>query len=332
MEKLFKIMVAALLILPSGGVAKIPPTWAEAIADVEKLLQEYLRKSDELLRANDPRYAELNFTPLSYAGLQYRLWYFQEHQCAILGRMLAKAEYIGHLEPPQPPLSASLNEVWGAAMSLDTWVYTVKRLVELPIAERAQVWNLECVGKHGIPDKIWDHRGQGKVFMQVNGAYIDVYGDVVDGFYEQLLYVLNANPQVTHVSLGSGGGNVRDAVLAGYEIRKRGLSTQLSGPCYSACPLVFIGGERRIVMRPFPSLGFHRMYNDDGPLPLDDRFYDLVAVYAKEMGVDARWLISQMYKALPEDMNILGDNLTERDELCRRRIVTGYQGIGSRVC
>lgn len=332
MKKFILAVVTVFCILPSLGMAEDADSWTKAIANVEKLLEKYLRKSDELLRASDPGYSERDFTPLGYAGNQYPLWYYQEHQCAILGRMLGKAEYIGHLEPPLPPLTSSLDEVWGAAMSLDTWIYTAKRLVKLPRGERAQVWNLECVGEHGIPDEVWDERGQDIVFMEADGVYMRVYGDVVDGFYEQLVDALNANPQVTIVGLGSAGGSVRDAVFAGIEIRKRGLRTQLIGPCYSACPLVFIGGERRTVMRPFPSFGFHQMYTDSGPLPLDDEFYGLVAAYAERMGIDALWLISQMYKSPPEDMNILGDQETERDELCRRGIVTGYQGPGSSVC
>ncbi len=86
------------------------------------------------------------------------------------------------------------------------------------------------------------------------------------------------------------------------------------------------------VMRPFPPFGFHQMYTDSGPLPLDDEFHGLVAAYAERMGIDALWLISQMYKSPPEDMNILGNQETESDRICRRWIATGGQGPGSSVC
>jgi hypothetical protein len=332
LKSLLSPLILAFILWPCLVSAQGSLSWSNGIADVEKLLEDYLKRSDELLRASDPDYAKSNLTPLSYAGNQYPLWYYQEHQCAILGRLLEKADHIDHLEPTLPPLSASLDEVWAAAMSLDTWVHTAKRLALLPVGQRAQIWNLKCVGQFGIPRGAGDTRGSANVFMQADRDYLWIYGDIVEGFYEDLVAILNAHPQVTTVGLGSGGGSVRDAVLAGQEIRKRGLDTQLSGPCYSACPLVFIGGVRRIVMRPFPSLGFHQIRTADGALPFTDDLYGLVAVYAESMGVDALWLIAQMQVSAPHEINLQGDEAAERNALCARGIVTGYQGPGATLC
>jgi hypothetical protein len=332
MKPLFAVSFTLFLALASLVTAQESKSWPDTIANVEALLEQYIQKSDELLREEDEDYRLNGGHPLNYFGVSCANCYWPEHQCAILGRMLGKAELIKHLEKPLPPLTSTLGEVLPTAESLDQWVFTAKRLLGESNEKRASIWNLECVGNFGIPSNAVDDQGLDSVSFRQDGAHLWVYGDIVQGFYEQFVEVLNQNPEVTTVGLGSGGGSVRDAILAGSEIRKRGLNTQLIGPCLSACPMVFIGGVSRNVMRPFPPLGFHQMYSEDGAVPLGDQTYQLVADYAWSMGVDGTWFVLQMAAAEPTDMNMQGDDLAERDELCVRGAVTWYQGIGSTLC
>jgi hypothetical protein len=332
MKKLMFVCLIALLISAGMSLAQNVTTWSATVKNIEALLQQYIQKSDELLRKEDSLYASINQNPLSYAGTACANCYWPAHQCAILGRMLGRAELIAHLEAPLPSLSSSLREVWSTAQSLDQWVFTANRLLKSSDQERGNIWNLECIGKFDIPVSGFEERGQGTVNMKTDGTYLWVYGDIVVGFYEELVEVLDEHPEIKIVGLGSAGGSVRDAVLAGSEIRRRGLGTQLSGPCLSACPLVFIGGTSRFVMRPFPALGFHQIYQAEGTVPLDAPIYQSVHDYVWSMGGDGNWIVSQMAMASPDEMNIQGDDEQERDQLCLRGIVTGYQGFGSNIC
>lgn len=328
------LLASVILVLASNHSARASDdvTWPAAIRNVELLLEQYLETADELLRQQDEYYASGNYSPLSYNGKLCANCYWPEHQCAILGRMLGKTGVITHLEAPLPSLSSSLESILSAADSLDQWLFTANRLLEASEAERANIWNLECVGSFSISLEEYDPRGEGSISFQLDGPYLWIYGDVVEGFYEQLTSVLDAHPEVQIIAIGSAGGSVRDAVLAGSEIRLRGLSTQLSGPCMSACPLVFMGGVSRYVMRPYPAFGFHQVSDDNGAIPFDDPTYDVVVEYADVMGVSGDWVLQQFVSASPEDINIVGDTQAERDDLCRNGLVTFYQGIGSTVC
>lgn len=332
MKHLF-IALLFLTTFSNGFQAQASEQWLNVISDVENKLEEYIQKSDKLLRLEDELYASINVGPLVYAGNACANCYWPTHQCAILGRMLGEKELIFHLEKPLPPITASLGDVWSAAESLSQWVYTAKRLLALPSEERAAVWNLECVGSFGIPMAAFNVSGRGALSMRVDGSYLWIYGDITDGFYGELVKVLDRHSEIQTVGLGSGGGSVRDAILSGQEIRKRGLNTQLTGPCLSACPLVFIGGKSRNVMRPFPIFGFHQIANVDGePIRCNDPVYDDVLEYSLFLGVDGEWVVDKMCSAAPHEMNNQGHTIEERDQLCRTGVVTWYQGVGATLC
>lgn len=325
------LIIGATLILGLNHSARASDdfTWPTAILNVELLLDEYLRKSEELAEAEG---RDFPLRPLASLGNACANCYWPEHQCAILGRMLGRSAAISQLEPPLTPLTAPLDDLLSQAQSLDQWLFTANRLVEAAEAERANIWNLECVGSFNISLDEYDPRGEGSISFQLDGPYLWIYGDVVEGFYEQLTSMLDAHPEVQIVAIGSAGGSVRDAVLAGSEIRLRGLSTQLSGPCMSACPLVFMGGIKRYVLRPFPEFGFHQVSDDNGAIPFDDPTYDVVFEYADAMGVSGDWILQQFLSASPAEINIVGDTEAERDNLCRSGLVTNYQGFGSTIC
>lgn len=331
-----KYLVVALFFLTSfsnGVKAQVSEQWQNAISNVESMLEDYVQHADELLRLEDDFYASINVGPLAYAGNACANCYWPTHQCAILGRMLGKKEFIAHLEEPLPPITAPLNDVWEAAQSLSQWVYTAKRLLAVPPEEQSAVWNLECVDSFGIPMAAFSESGLGALSMRVDGTYLWVYGDITVGFYDELVEVLDRHPEIRTIGLGSGGGSVKDAILSGYLIRNRGLDTQLAGPCLSACPLVFIGGKSRIVMRPFPNFGFHQVSKMNGePIPCNDPVYGDVLKYALSLGVDGKWIAQKMCSAAPHEMNNQGDTEPERDQLCRSGVVTGYQGIGANLC
>jgi len=148
-----------------------------------------------------------------------------------------------------------------------------------------------------------------------------VYGDIDWGVHERFIEALDDHQGVSTIAFGSAGGSVMDAILIGMEIRMRGLATTLHGPCYSACPLAFMGGtERRIWMGPGPHLGFHRVYTTSGALPLDDEIYDQIVRYLVLKDVEPLPVLKWMASAEPSEMHE-----PELEELCDPGVATWIQ-------
>jgi hypothetical protein len=209
-------------------------------------------------------------------------------------------------------------------MFLDSWVAAARRAVSMSESQKKSLWNLECVGNHGIPtDGFLSEPGLVGEFT-VNEDTLLVYGDIDSGFFHRFVSTLDANPGVRVVALGSAGGSVVDAIMSGLEIRRREMNTTLHGPCFSACPLVFAGGaERTIWMGPGPHLGFHQVYTSAGAVPLSDEIYQEIALYLAAMGVDAQVVIRWMASAGPGEMYEPSLQL-----LCEPQVATWVQ----RVC
>lgn len=75
---------------------------------------------------------------------------------------------------------------------------------------------------------------------------------------EMGLYLMEA-PEISVVVLESYGGNGAAAIQMGNKIAALGLATEVRNSCYSACPLVFLGGNSR-TLAVGGTLGFHRGY------------------------------------------------------------------------
>lgn len=249
------------------------------------------------------------------------------HICAITGRMLGFMDEIEQAETfEDPPLEPNADpfELMEHSLFLDSWVAAANRAVAMTESQRKSLWNLECIGKHGIPRTAFIDEPELKGDFSVLENTLVVYGDIDSGFYTRFQAILDANPGVEMIALGSAGGSVVDAILSGLEIRKRGLPTTLHGPCFSACPLVFMGGERRTIwMGPGPHLGFHRVYTPLGEVALDDKVYLQIAEYLASMGVDPMPVLEWMARAGSNE--IFEPNL---EQLCEPRVATWVQ----RVC
>ncbi len=251
------------------------------------------------------------------------------HECAISGRLLGLEEKVQHLEyMPEPEVSENMTEdqlydLMVYSHSLENWVIAAKRLTVLPISEVAEIWNLNCVGKLEIDAGSFVESGVGKARFKQDGNRASVLGDIDVGFADELEVWLNTHPETTEVVLGSGGGSVRDALLAGISIRKRGLDTTLSDSCYSACPLVFFGGVRRTIWSPYPPLGFHQVYTGDGePIPASSETYQMIFDYSNLMGIDGNFVLTSMNSAPPSSMYE-----PHVDDLCAAGVTTWVQRI-----
>ncbi len=250
----------------------------------------------------------------------------EKHRCAILGRMLGKIDVIAELERFDiPPLSQNPDPYLAVeiGVSLDNWIAEARTALAQSEAERINTWNLDCVGTL-VPESAGIVSDAPDAQFVADGTALRIYGNIDSGFHARFLETLNANPDIRMIELGSGGGSVKDAIEAGREIRRRGLETRLFGNCYSACPLVYVGGsERTIWANVRHDFGFHRLATRDGAaLPDDHPFYDLIASYLAEMGVDAETYIGWMQSAAPESMFS-----PQPGELCAPGIATFVQRI-----
>jgi hypothetical protein len=286
-------LTAILTFISTTGAKAQSVDWNAAIVRVEKSAQEY---SD---------YA-FNILGSKWVGPANDSIRFDTHRCAILGRMLGQAEAIQHIETFEyPPLDGSVDafDLLVFSLTLENWVAAARASLEMGESERVNVWNLECVGEEGIPTDLFLESSQPNATFEVRDNTLVVYGDIDSNFYARFREQLDATPEVEEIALGSGGGSVRDALLAGYEIRRRGLSTVLHGNCFSACPLVFMGGVERILWASPHRLGFHQFYTGAGiPIPFDDQIYVLTTRYMIDMGVDPEIVLPWILSAPPGEM------------------------------
>ncbi|MEK1890374.1 MAG: hypothetical protein AAAB35_22995 [Phyllobacterium sp.] len=250
------------------------------------------------------RLRKLSLPSGRYMGTSTNEYYVREMSCYILGKLLGQSKSSAHLDPSlldddgsEQPSSLSEN-----------WAFNLDRLSNESEDRWVKEWNLDCAGQYGIPQRAAIKEASLDAFYDIreDGTVIYILGHVTEGFHSRLLSVLDANPAVDTVALGSGGGLVWEAMEAGKEIRKRGLSTRLWNDCYSACPLVFIAGKTREIWSPYPRLGFHQIsFPGLGVTASDEMYkkeiYKKIAEYAEGMGVNSEALVNFMLQAQPSD-------------------------------
>lgn len=292
-------------------------SWEDAIADVDA-------KADFLYEQ-----AELRGLGPSWLGTALNELGVEQHKCAILGRILERQQFIRELEEfavAMPKEDMSEDDVFELLMSarmLENWAYTARRILALSDDERKATWNLDCVGSFEIPTTAFIEEATPQAKFRVQDDVLYVLGDIESGFSEDFAAAIASNFNIDTVALGSAGGSVYDALKAGQMIRALGLNTTLTSNCYSACPLVFLGGVERKIWSPYPTLGFHQMYTSNGmPVaPIDPR-YKAISEYASIMGADPKFLIAAMFAAAPSDMFE-----PELQALCDGKVVTWVQRL-----
>lgn len=250
--------------------------------------------------------------------------YFQELQCYALGVGLGMSQKVKHLRPESSAKTLISNDADDAASASSEFSQletAIENLLSNSKSDYSQQWNLDCAGKFGIPNKFMSVYGNSFRYDKKN-KMLTILGDVDVDFSKRLNFALANSPGVKTIILSSGGGSVKEAIIAGKIIRRLGLNTQLGGSCYSACPLVFIGGINRTSFSPHPILGFHQISNDGIAIPMNHKVYELVYYYANEMRVDANVLIALMQSALPNGMKNINAN---EEIMCKTNIVTWAQ-------
>lgn len=210
-----------------------------------------------------------------------------------------------HMELPGPgviPDDGMLQELLTYAWNRGLWASMAEQVLPSTADQRAETWELQCNGQHGIPEGLLAPRWDTHASFRVDGGALYVLGDIVPGFYAEFAKVLAEN-DIGLVMLGSRGGSVQDAMQAGGLIRQKELGVQLFGDCESACPLIYIAGnEPRIQNLPMHRLGFHQISVGGAAIPLDHEIYEVVAAYIDAMGVDSDYILTAMQDTPPQNM------------------------------
>lgn len=284
-------------------------TWTVAINNVQKMLDKY----SEAHRAR-AGYIGIG-TALNNADLRM-------HRCAIAGRMLGLKDRVGIFEPPYPPIeSADLDELAWSVASLDNWISIANSIRHLPVSAKAKLWNLECAVEPGLRDTFLPIEGTGSEneFYELSddSETLIVLGKIEVGFFDRLEGALSENPNVKFIALGSPGGAIYEAMRAGLLIRERKIETTQYADCFSACPLVFLGGVRRTIWDGTDKMGFHQVSQNGKAVPLSSEVYDHVRSYVSKMGADPAIVLAWMHYSGPNEMTI-----RQWDDLCMAGIAT----------
>lgn len=263
-----------------------------------------------------------------WIGTMYNEVDLPEHTCYALGMLLGLEEKVRHLRfDRNPPLNArdsdQAHDLRVNAQSLNNFAVAASTSLRMDHGKRGIAWDLDCSGQRGIPVVPFTKTGASTFFEVTEGGRgIRILGAIEKGFVAKLSAALGDNPNATFVALGSGGGSVAEAVAAGRLIRAKGLATTVWNSCYSACPLVFLGGVERNIHSPYPSLGFHQMSTSAGPVAPASPAYAQVSSYVRAMGADDQFFVSAMMQATPREMNMIyGADV----RLCEARIATWIQ-------
>ncbi len=93
-------------------------------------------------------------------------------------------------------------------------------------------------------------------------AEIRLEGGITEGTARRLRRMLRTHPEVKLVSLTSEGGLVDEAEQIGDIVAAHGLSTYVPDYCVSACTLVFVRGQERLIATG-GRIGFHAPWVPD---------------------------------------------------------------------
>ncbi|MBK9079521.1 MAG: hypothetical protein WBP38_04820 [Hyphomicrobium sp.] len=288
-------------------------------AHLKHLIEEHRLKAEALGE-------EASNWKVSFAGTSNNEFGLASFKCAALAYLFGKDDIFTRLgEIEETKLASSMTEEDLLSLSRDirlhgNWALAADSILQESNRNRIEIWNLNCVRQYEIGEEHDLARIAPEAEFDVRGDQVHILGDIEAGFYERFDHVVANNPQLKTVVLGSGGGSVRDAILAGTLIRNRKLDTTLSADCYSACPLIFLGGVNRLIWSPYPRLGFHQVSIEGKATPSDDRIYAVIRQFADSMGANGGFLLNLMLASGPEHLNY-----PDVWELCEPAITTWVQ-------
>ena len=204
---------AIALVLTVLSPAKAEISWQQAIDAVQAKSDRFF----EIARGIDS----------DYLGSAYNEIDANKHRCSILGRMVGKRKETQQLDVPAIAEPKTGHDYRLEGQSLANWVVAAQYLLTLSKQQKIRLWNTDCVGRMGVPVSAHIPESFENEFYDIRNDVLHVWGPVTNGYAGRLKASLDANPAINTVALGSNGGDVIEALEAGYEIRRRGLGNDL---------------------------------------------------------------------------------------------------------
>lgn len=144
------------------------------------------------------------------------------------------------------------------------------------------------------------------VYVSDSGETLFIEGEIGVTISDSVLALLDQHDAITTLALSGPGGDLNETfrilnALADYRREDRQLTTYAQGDCASACSILFMGGDHRVLAQG-AQLGFHQLQAyvavDDSNI---ERLQEKVARFFLRKGVSANF-IGNMYQAAPDDM------------------------------
>ena len=338
-----------------GGNTKVSSAVMKRDIGVDNLTkverEQRLRATVDQLKGLDSTLWDfaMNYTDNYHIGTYNYDIDFAEHSCHTLSYLIHGSKYLSKFERLKPldkdflkqldiidNVNTSKEDKEIAAFdiqlhstSLGHYITRTSDILKMSDYERNELWNLDCVNQFSLNNEAYvqSNKHESGVFVREREGFADLRytGEIDNNFYDKLEDALKKYPNIESVSIGSGGGSVGNAMAAGYLLKSKGIDVKLHSDCYSACPLVFVAGERMIMLNKPPiKLGFHQMYNivDNEAIPAPISTYREIQNYLYNIDptIDSHAFINLMLSASPDNMTY-----PEYEYLCSSSIAKWVQ-------
>ena len=300
-------------------------------ASIETL--EELSEHLDSLAASNQREAN-KIDDLWYLGTLLNELDVKEHRCYILGNILGISNSVSHLTPQYTThLARDRGDDPGDwayslrvdALSMNNFTFSLDDIKGMSEGQHAIEWNLDCSGQLEIRTVSMPQPLDALISIIAERKAAWIQGTISEGTYQRFKNLLDSNPGVTHIFLGSEGGNIEEAILIGSLIRERNLTVALSNACYAECLLVFAGGTSRLIWKPYYALGFNRFRINGKVARRGAPVYDSVGEYLEKMGINSTAFFSLMFPTPYPNDTILAPGEYTSDPSCRIRLTTWIQ-------
>jgi len=295
------------------------PAWAGGIDAVRDRIREY----EVLSKRYEADALKLGASPSLLS--KYNYIDAKEQYCGVLADLLdvgpeAVADAV-HSAPESN--STDPDQYILYALSLRSYLASAVSLLRENEFSWRYGWNLNCAGVYSSQRTfLITDQPPFSLSISEDRTTLRFYGFVRDGLYDAIAKRLAIHQSIKRLELNSSGGSGIDGMKIGRLLRKRGILTSITGNCYSACTLIFLGGIQRIVPAPYWSLGFHRASEDGYPLSDKDGFYEKLRNYANEMTGSGDYVLEKGFSQI--ELNFYRPS---RKDLCWRNIATVVEGV-----
>lgn len=266
------------------------PAWAGGIDTVRDRIREY----EVLSKRYEAEALQLGGSPSSWSNYNYID--AKEQYCGVLADLLdvGPEAMAGAVHSAPDSDSTDPDEYILHSLSLRSYLLAAQSLLRQGEFSWRYGWNLNCEGLYNS-QKVFLTTDQPpfNVTISEDSTTLSVIGDVKLGLFDAIARRLAIHSSISRIELQSFGGLTYEAIKIGRLLRKRKISTVVSGNCYSSCALIFLGGVRRIVPAPYWTLGFHRASRRGTPVWDGDEVYEKIKHYVDDMVGDGDGILKK---------------------------------------